>query len=335
MNYELYEPIEVYSRFLEDMSEEDLEKLSISLLGEIKENSPKNLFSSYFPHALSKDPSVSTLARRIAEEKDRRENGWTSPSYESLEAAASDVGWAAVTSEYPSLLSFVKDAFYSETRAIAATSMIGKDIAPEEIERRVRVLLTFSDEEALSRFARHSIPIPYYMDSLEKFDNDCLQHDQMMQHEPGYTKLSFLQKDLPVFLLVVQSYLKHDIDLEKIKMGPGVSLKEAYRRVKERFGEYIEENKIIDPSKKESSEDDSFETNSTISVPEAQDISSHDANDEVVDMFDNIQSIDIQAISERIEENNRRILDLMAQNAELVAALQELAQKEHSNNHTI
>ena len=331
--YGIRKDIEVYTQFLEGKSDEELEQISIALLGEIKENYPNDYFSSYFPHALSKEVAVSTLARKIAEERVAKASGSRRPtaSDRDRELVAKDLGRVAAYSEPTPLLSVMKDAFISETKKIAVTPILKTDIEPEEIERRIKVLVTFSDEEALSRFASNSIPSSYYLSTVEQFDEECRRADQMMKKQPGTSKIQFLQRDLPIFLKVVNTFLENGIDLDTIKMNQGVSLLEVYQRIKERFGDYIQENDIIDPSKSTVENQEEASISQIDSIPSEVESTSSD----IAEMVEDHSTENAQDIQDQIEANNQRILELMAENARLTASLVEIAEKEQTSSHNI
>lgn len=240
--------IDDFAPILDGRSNEELEQICIDLLGNIKENYPNDVFSSYFPDALSQESDVFELAKRIAEERERRSPDWRPTSLKDREIIARDFGFAAAYSAPSPFLSVVKRGLLKEVRSITSTLLIREKVEPEEIRRRVKVLHMLADNDALSIFARKSVPSDFYGDSIEHFEKDCLEYDQRRGFEPGHTKLSTLQSTLPNFLQVVSSFLEQGINLDEIKMEHGISLMEAYQRIKNRFGEYIRGNEIVAPT---------------------------------------------------------------------------------------
>ncbi len=320
--------IDDFAPILDGRSNEELEQICIDLLGDIKENYPNDIFSSYFPGALSKDSDVFELARRIGEERYRRSSEWSPPSSKDRDLVARDFGFAAAYSEPSPFISVVKRGLLKEVRSITSTLLMREEVDPEEIKRRVKVLHMLADNDALSIFARKSIPSDFYGDSIDDFEKDCLEYDQRRGYEPGYTKLSTLQSTLPNFLQVVSSFLEQGIDLEEIKMEHGISLMEAYQRIKNRFGEYIRGNEIVDPSMEKGVDIQDSPEQDDVSISEEVE----EENNEIREMVNRPDDENAEDIQSRIEENNQQILELMAENAKLTATLVELSQKEQSNH---
>ena len=312
------EEITVNFQLLQGKTDEELEKICVELLGEIKQGRENDFSSSFFSNALSKEVIIDDLASRIAEDRNHRETGWKEPDIDdsTKHALENEFGYGAVNRGPTPLVNLVYSALNSEARKITSTSLIrNNDVSREEIDRRIKLLTNFCDEKALQSFLNNCLAHPFYTMSEDKLE------ESFVRNGVNY-KVSDLQSNLPVFLNVIDSLLDAGVDLDRIELRNGYSALQVYNTIKERFGDYIQGNEIIEPQK----ESLTPEVNDNIDIVDSVVQDEIKNSNDIREMFNDVsaQSLSVEEIQRQMEENNKTILELMAKNQELLSQLSKL-----------
>ncbi len=208
-----------------------------------------------------------------------------------------------------SISTLARAAMNEEALAVRDRGLRGETfretVDEEELIRRVGLIHDFCPEQ-LGAFAHNALFQWIYVQPLEEIEAAYKGNTKSLVED--------LNVYIPPFFKMVEIFIERGIDIDKVQMAPGKTVKDVYNIVKEKFSKYIKDGRIVDPNenKEELDHQQTQETNQEISQMIEEDVS---------------PTLSQEEIQRQIDENNRQIMELMERNNKLVAQLAQKAKK--------